>query len=36
LAVAQRIIELHNGTITVESALGEGSTFTICIPIRTA
>lgn len=29
LAIVHRIIELHNGSITVDSQLGEGTTFTI-------
>jgi signal transduction histidine kinase len=32
LSVAQRIVELHQGMITVESMLGEGTVFTIKIP----
>ena len=33
LAISKRIIEAHNGTITVESELGKGSTFSIRLPI---
>jgi two-component system sensor histidine kinase/response regulator len=33
LALTRRIIEAHNGSITVESELGKGSTFTIQLPI---
>lgn len=33
LAIAQAMIELHGGEITVSSKLGEGSTFTICLPV---
>jgi signal transduction histidine kinase len=33
LAITRRIVEAHNGTITVESELGRGSTFTIRIPV---
>jgi len=34
LSVVYGIIELHNGTIEVESSLGRGTTFTICLPIK--
>ena len=33
LSIAQKIIEVHGGTIQVESLPEVGSTFTICIPI---
>ncbi|MDH4423798.1 MULTISPECIES: cell wall metabolism sensor histidine kinase WalK [Bacillus cereus group] len=33
LAISKRIIELHNGHITVNSKLNEGTTFTILLPI---
>ncbi len=34
LVVAKRIIELHSGTIQVESEVGRGSLFTISLPIE--
>ena len=34
LSIAQRIIEMHNGRIWVESALGKGSTFFFTLPVR--
>ena len=33
LAGVHRIIELHNGTISVDSRIGEGTTFTIRLPL---
>ncbi|QKE74695.1 sensor histidine kinase [Arthrobacter citreus] len=33
LAIAKWIVEIHNGTIQVNSEIGKGSTFTIQIPI---
>ena len=35
LALAKRFVELHGGTIRVESALGQGSTFAFVLPQRT-
>ena len=32
LALSKKLVELHGGTINVESALGEGSVFTIYLP----
>ena len=34
LALARRFVELHGGTIGVQSAPGQGSTFTVTLPIR--
>jgi signal transduction histidine kinase len=34
LAISKRIIELHGGEISVESATGKGTTFRVVLPIR--
>ena len=33
LAIAQRIVELHTGSISAESEMGRGSRFTVRLPI---
>jgi PAS domain S-box-containing protein len=35
LALTKNLIELHGGDVTVTSALGKGSTFSVIIPIKT-
>jgi len=34
LTICKRIIEAHGGTISVDSQVGEGTTFTLVIPIN--
>lgn len=36
LALTKRLVELHGGAVSVESSLGEGSTFTFSIPVTAA
>jgi len=35
LAISRTIVELHSGTLTLASALGDGASFTIDIPVNT-
>ncbi len=35
LALARRLVELHGGSLTLQSEPGKGSTFTFTIPVRT-
>src|SRR5262249_20575056 len=36
LSISRKIVELHGGSISVQSELGKGSTFTVSIPIHAA
>ena len=36
LAVCEEIINLHKGTLTIESKLGEGTQVTVALPMRAA
>lgn len=34
LATCRKIVERHNGTITADSAPGDGTTFIVCLPVK--
>jgi signal transduction histidine kinase len=34
LSIARQVIEQHQGKIEVQSVLGEGSTFTVWLPVK--
>ncbi len=34
LAIANEFVKVHNGTIEVNSSIGKGSTFIVCLPIN--
>lgn len=34
LSLVKRLVDMHNGTISVDSTVGTGTTFTVCIPIE--
>jgi signal transduction histidine kinase len=34
LAISKRMVEMQGGTITVESAMGQGSTFRVTLPFH--
>ena len=34
LSLVKRIVELHGGDVTVESGIGEGTTFLVSLPIE--
>jgi signal transduction histidine kinase len=36
LAIARSVVDRHNGTLTFESEVGNGTTFRICLPINGA
>jgi signal transduction histidine kinase len=34
LAIAKSIVEEHGGEITVQTKVGQGTTFTVSLPVR--
>ena len=34
LTITRKLVEIHDGSIAVESELGQGSTFTVTLPVR--
>ena len=36
LSIVRRIVELHGGQISVESAMGKGTTFSVRLPLSEA
>jgi signal transduction histidine kinase len=34
LSIVKKIVDLHKGTIEVESELGAGTTFIVCLPMK--
>ena len=33
LSIVKHVVSFYNGTVTVQSELGKGSTFEVCLPI---
>ena len=33
-ALVRRLVNMHGGAVTVESTLGEGSTFSVYLPVE--
>jgi signal transduction histidine kinase len=34
LSIVKKIVDLHKGSIEVESELGSGTVFTVCLPME--
>ncbi|MCA9917836.1 MAG: hypothetical protein KC445_07795 [Anaerolineales bacterium] len=34
LAIAQAVVQAHDGRITVQSEVGHGTTFTVVLPVK--